>query len=76
MLSKLFVAPFAALLLAGAANAGPLQTLSLSQRPQTKDQLAAEVVEVQTRRSPMAIIATDALYGGIADSRSARAWRS
>jgi len=66
MLSKLFVAPFAALLLAGAANAGPLQTLSLSERPQTKDQLAAEVVEVQTRRSPMAIIATDALYGGIA----------
>jgi hypothetical protein len=66
MLSKLFVAPFAALLLAGAANAGPLQTLRLRERPQTKDQLAAEVAEVQTRRSPMAIIATDALYGGIA----------
>jgi hypothetical protein len=66
MLSKIFVAPFAALLLAGAANAGPLQTLTLPERSQTKDQLAAEVVEVQTRRSPMAIIAQDALYGGIA----------
>jgi hypothetical protein len=66
VLSKLLIAPFAALLLAGAANAGPLQTLTLPERPRTKDQLAAEVVEVQTRRNPMAIIAQDALFGGIA----------
>ena len=66
MLRKLFIAPFAALLVVGAANAGTLQTLTLSERAQSKDQLAAEVVEVQTRRSATAIIAQDALYGGIA----------
>jgi hypothetical protein len=72
MLRKLFIAPFAALLVAGAANAGALQnasalqTLKLSERAQTRDQLAAEVVEVQTRRSAVAVIAQDALYGGIA----------
>jgi hypothetical protein len=54
MSRKLFVAPFAALLVAGTANAGTLH------------QLAAEVAEVQTRRSAAAIIAQDALYGGIA----------
>ena len=72
MLRKLFIAPFAVLLVAGAANAGTLQstsalqTLTLSERAQSRDQLAAEVVEVQTRRSATAIIAQDALYGGIA----------
>ena len=66
MLRKLFVAPFAALLVAGTANAGTLQTLTLRERAQSKDQLAAEVVEVQTRRSAAAVIAQDALYGGIA----------
>ena len=66
MLRKLFIAPFAALLMAGAANAGTLQTLTLRERAQSKDQLAAEVVEVQTRRSAAAVIAQDALYGGIA----------
>jgi hypothetical protein len=72
MLRKLLIVPFAALLAAGAANAatlqnaGTLQTLTLSERAQSKDQLAAEVVEVQTRRSAVAVIAQDALYGGIA----------
>jgi hypothetical protein len=66
MLKKLFLAPFAAILIAGAANAGTLQTLSLREQPQTKDQLAAEVVEVRTHRSPGAVIAQDALYGGLA----------
>ncbi len=72
MLRKLFIAPFAVLLVAGAANAGTLQstsalqTLTLSERAQSRDQLAAEVVEVQTRRSAAAVIAQDALYGGIA----------
>jgi outer membrane lipoprotein SlyB len=66
MSRKLFVAPFAALLVAGTANAGTLQTLTLRERTQSKDQLAAEVAEVQTRRSAAAIIAQDALYGGIA----------
>jgi len=65
MLKRLLIAPFAALLVAGAANAGTLQTLTLHERAQSKDQLAAEVVEVQTHRSPMSVIAQDALYGGI-----------
>ena len=66
MLKRLLIAPFAALLVAGAANADTLQTLTLRERAQSKDQLAAEVVEVQAHRSAMSVIAQDALYGGIA----------
>jgi hypothetical protein len=67
MLKTLFFAPVAALLMAGTASAGTLQTLAISERAQTRDQqLAAEVVEVSTRRSPVAVIAQDALYGGLA----------
>ena len=66
MLKSFLIAPFAALLLAGAANADTLQTLTLRERAQSKDQLAAEVVEVQTHRSAASVIAQDALYGGIA----------
>jgi outer membrane lipoprotein SlyB len=66
MLKRFLIAPFAALLLAGAANADTLQTLTLRERAQSKDQLAAEVVEVQTHRSAASVIAQDALYGGIA----------
>lgn len=58
--------PLAALLLAGTAKANSLQTLTLQERAQTRDQLAAEIVEVQTHRSPAAVIAQDALYGGLA----------
>jgi outer membrane lipoprotein SlyB len=65
MLKRFLIAPFAALLLAGAANADTLQTLTLRERAQSKDQLAAEVVEVQTHRSAASIIAQDALYGGL-----------
>ena len=65
-MKKLFLAPFLAFLVAGAANAGTLQTLTLTERAQTNDQLAAEVVEVQTHRSAASVIATDALYGGLA----------
>jgi hypothetical protein len=66
MLKTLFFAPVAALLMASTASAGTLQTLSISERAQSSDQLAAEVVEVSTRRSPVAVIAQDALYGGLA----------
>ena len=66
MLKKLFIAPLAAFLMAGAANAAGIQTLTLRQTPQSKEQLAAEVVEVQTHRSPAAVIAQDAVYGGLA----------
>src|SRR5256885_16129919 len=66
MLTRFLIAPFAALLVAGAANADTLQTLTLRERAQSKDQLAAEMVEVQTHRSAMSVIAQDAFYGGIA----------
>jgi hypothetical protein len=66
MLRTLFIAPFAALFLASAANASPLQTLTLREQPQSKNQLAAEIVEVSGHRSPASVIAQDALYGGIA----------
>ncbi|HZX93427.1 MAG TPA: hypothetical protein VFE90_02850 [Myxococcales bacterium] len=66
MSKNLFIAPFAAVLLASAAQATPLRTLTLRETPQTRDQLAAEVVEVQTHRNAGAVIATDALYGGLA----------
>jgi outer membrane lipoprotein SlyB len=65
MLKRFLIAPLAALLLAGAANADTLQTLTLRERAQSKDQLAAEVVEVQTHRSAASVIAQDALYGGL-----------
>jgi len=65
MLNKLFIAPLAAVLLAGAANASPLQTLRLKEQAQTQDQLA-EVIGVETHRSAVSVIAQDALYGGIA----------
>ena len=67
MLKTVFMAPVAALLMAGTASAGTLQTLSIAEHTRTADeQLAAEVVEVSARRSPVAVIAQDALYGGLA----------
>lgn len=61
MIKKLLFAPVAALLLAGGAHAGELKTLTLQDQG-----LRADVVEVQTRRNPAAVIAMDAVYGGIA----------
>ncbi len=63
-MKKFLIAPFAALFLAFSANAAPLRTLTL--QPQTDKGLQADVVEVQTHRSPGSVIAQDALYGGIA----------
>jgi hypothetical protein len=65
MLRTLFIAPIAALLLAGAARASPLQTLTLLEHPQSTNQLA-DIFEVRHHRSPAGIIFQDALYGGIA----------
>ena len=65
-MKKLLFAPIAALFLAFSANAAPIQTLTL-QQPQTVDKgLRAEVIEFQTHRSAGAVIAQDALYGGLA----------
>ena len=66
-MKKLLLAPFAALLLAGTANAAPIQTLTLNQDSQLSEKgLQAEIVEVQGTRNVAATIAVDALYGGIA----------
>ena len=66
MLRKLFIAPFAALLVAGAAHATSLQTLTLRNEPQLNEKGLQEIFGVQSRRSTLSIIATDALYGGLA----------
>jgi hypothetical protein len=66
MSKGLLIAPFAALLVAGTAHAAPLKTLTLNHDARTDQGLRAEVVEVQTHRNPGAVIAMDALYGGIA----------
>jgi hypothetical protein len=64
MLRTLFIAPLAALLLAGAANASPLQTLTLREQPQSTNQMA-DIFEVSHHRSPAGIIFRDAFYGGM-----------
>jgi hypothetical protein len=64
MLQKLLIAPLAALVLAGAAHAGELKTLQL--QPQADPGYRADIVEVQTHRNPAAVIAMDAVYGGVA----------
>ena len=65
-MKKLFIAPLAAFLLAGSARAADLKTLTLREMPQAERSGFAQLVEVQARRSPAAVIAQDALYGGIA----------
>ena len=65
-MKKFLFAPFAALFLAFSANASPLQTLTLQQHDSADKGLNAELVEVQTHRSATSVIATDALYGGVA----------
>jgi hypothetical protein len=63
-MKKLLFAPLAAIFLAFSANATEIQSLTLHQPAQTDDGYKQLVVE--THRSPGAVIATDALYGGIA----------
>jgi len=63
-MKKLLFAPFAALLVAFSANATSIHSLTLNQQPQEDG--FKQLIEVQTHRNPGAIIATDALYGGLA----------
>ena len=63
-MKKLLFAPFAALLVAFSANATSIHSLTLNQQPQ--DDGLKQLIEVQTHCNPGAIIATDALYGGLA----------
>ncbi len=67
-MKKLLIAPFAALLMfAGSAGAAPIQTLTLRHDAQVSgDQGLKDVVEVSAHRNIASVIATDALYGGIA----------
>ena len=59
-MTKRLIPMFCALLATPALAAGT------QARPDRTDAFRAEVVEVQTHRNPAAIIAPDALYGGIA----------
>ena len=63
-MKKLLFAPFVALLVAFSANATSIHSLTLNHQPQ--DDGLKQLIEVQTHRNPGAIIATDALYGGLA----------
>lgn len=66
-MKKLFLAPLAALFFAFSANAAPLQSLTLHQPQQTAQRgLQDGLIEVNTHRSAVGVIATDALYGGLA----------
>lgn len=66
-MKKLLFAPFLALLFAVPVRAETLKTLTLQQPQVTTDKgLQADIVEVQTHRTPVSVIATDALYGGVA----------
>jgi hypothetical protein len=66
-MKKLILAPFAALFFAFSANAQSIQTLTVAEHQRSSDQqLSDSLVEVHAHRSPGAVIATDALYGGLA----------
>ena len=66
-MKKLFFAPLAALFLSFGAHAQSLHTLTVAEMPRTDNQqLSDAIIGVEARPSPGAVIATDALYGGIA----------
>jgi hypothetical protein len=66
-MKKLLIAPLTALLFSFSANAQPIQTLTVAEHQRSSDQqLSDALVEVHAHRSPGAVIATDALYGGLA----------
>ena len=63
-MNKLLFAPLLAALVAAPVQAGTRVTTDNVAAPQSE--AFRELVEVQTTRSPVAVIARDALYGGIA----------
>ena len=66
-MKRFFLAPLAALFFAFSANASPLKSLTLQQPQQTADRgLQNGLIEVNTHRNVVGVIATDALYGGLA----------
>jgi hypothetical protein len=66
-MKKLLLVPVAALLMSFSANAQSIKTLTITEQPRTSDQqLSDALVEVRGRRNPGAVIAMDAVYGGLA----------
>jgi hypothetical protein len=66
---KFWLAPAAALVMSASfsANAQSIRTLTIIEHQRSADeQLSDALVEVRAHRSPGAVIATDALYGGLA----------
>jgi hypothetical protein len=65
-MKKLLLGVLGAALFSFSANAQSINTLTISEQQRTSDQqLADSLIEVH-HRSPGAVIATDALYGGLA----------
>jgi hypothetical protein len=64
-MKKLLLAPFLAALVTAPAWAGSATQRTELASPQQSEAFR-ELVEVQTTRNPVAVIARDALYGGIA----------
>ena len=66
-MKKLLLVPVAAFLMSFSANAQSIKTLTITEHQRSSDQqLSDSLVEVRHGRSPGAVIATDALYGGLA----------
>jgi hypothetical protein len=66
-MTKLWLAPVAALLMSFSVNAQSIRTLTISEQQRSgNEQLSDSLIEVHGHRSAGAVIATDALYGGLA----------
>ena len=65
-MNKLLVAPLLAVLVAAPAWAGTGARVTNENAAAPQSDAFRDLVEVQTTRSPVAVIARDALYGGIA----------
>ena len=65
-MNKLLVAPLLAVLVAAPAWAGTGTRVTNENAAAPQSDAFRDLVEVQTTRSPVAVIARDALYGGIA----------
>ena len=65
-MKKLLFAPLLAALLAAPAYAGTGTRASTQISPPSRTDALADILEVETHRSPAAVVARDAIYGGIA----------
>jgi len=65
-MKKLLFAPLLAALLAAPAYAGTGTRAGTQISPPSRTDALADILEVETHRSPAAVVARDAIYGGIA----------